>query len=86
MLIDVRRAATWPLRSVGLDPGRALANARPGVAERDAQRRELRTYIQARFPAKRPADTEPDIASRANPGEALSPASLAPPADARTAT
>jgi hypothetical protein len=49
MLDDVRRVVMWPLRSVGLDPGRALANAQPSFEERQAQRLEHWAYVLARF-------------------------------------
>jgi hypothetical protein len=47
MLDDIRRVVMWPLRSVGLDPGRALSNAQPSPAERNAWRLEQRAYIRS---------------------------------------
>jgi hypothetical protein len=56
VLIDLRHVALWPLRSVGLDPGRALANARPSADEREAQRHEQWRYVQERVArGRRPA-------------------------------
>jgi hypothetical protein len=49
MLDDVRRVVTWPFRSVGLDPGRALTNAQPTPDARQTQRLEQWVYIRARF-------------------------------------
>jgi hypothetical protein len=57
MLADVRRAATWPLRAFGLEPGRALINARPSAQERHAQRLEQWAYVRARFPG--PVESPP---------------------------
>lgn len=45
----------WPARSVGLDRGRSLINARPTPTENDAQRLELWAYVQQRFAAEQPA-------------------------------
>ncbi|HEX3335623.1 MAG TPA: hypothetical protein VHS54_04130 [Jatrophihabitans sp.] len=49
MLDDIQRVVTWPLRSVGLDPGRALANAQPSPDERHARRMEQWEYVRSRF-------------------------------------
>jgi hypothetical protein len=49
MLDDLRRVVLWPLRSFGLEPGRALINAQPSPQERRAQRLEQWAYVQARF-------------------------------------
>ncbi len=38
ILGDLRRGAAWPLRRLGLEPGRALANAQPSPAEVQAGR------------------------------------------------
>jgi len=46
-LDDVRHGAAWPLRRLGLQPGRALANAQPSPAEVQASRAEQLAYIQA---------------------------------------
>lgn len=48
-MIDINRAVRWPLRPIGLDAGRALANARPSPTERAAQRAELWRQVQLRF-------------------------------------
>ena len=58
MLDDIRRVVTWPLRSVGLEPGRALANAQPSAADRQAQRLEHWAYVRARFEHDRVASDE----------------------------
>ncbi len=50
MNIDLGRAAWWPLRTLGLDPGRALANAQLSAAEVQARRDELRAMVMKRFP------------------------------------
>jgi hypothetical protein len=49
MLESMRHVVMWPLRSVGLDPGRALANAQPAPDARQARRLEHWAYVQARF-------------------------------------
>jgi hypothetical protein len=51
MLDEMWRAAAWPLRSLGLDPGRALANAQPTPDVRQAQRLEQWVYVRAGFDA-----------------------------------
>jgi hypothetical protein len=40
ILDDLRHGAAWPLRRLGLEPGRALANAQPSPAEVQASRAE----------------------------------------------
>jgi hypothetical protein len=50
-LDDLRHIAAWPLRRLGLDPGRALANAQPSPAEVQASQVEQLAYIQAAHPA-----------------------------------
>jgi len=50
-LDDLRYGAAWPLRRLGLEPGRALANAQPSPAEVQASRAEQLAYIQAAHPA-----------------------------------
>lgn len=55
MLDKLRRAAMWPIGSFGLEPGRALTNARPSPQERQAQRDEQWAYVRARFPEHAPA-------------------------------
>jgi hypothetical protein len=49
MRIDVGSLLWWPVRSWGLEPGRAVANAQPSEAELEAQRTELRERVIARF-------------------------------------
>jgi hypothetical protein len=41
----IRYFAYLPLRPLGLDPGRALSNARPRPDRRDRARDELREHI-----------------------------------------
>lgn len=48
-MINLNRAVRLPLRPLGLDAGRALANARPDPAERAAQREALWRQVQQRF-------------------------------------
>lgn len=67
MLTEIRHILLWPpllwtLRSAGLDPGRALANASPSPAEREAARRELWEHVQTRFPTT-PDRTAPLVRS-----------------------
>lgn len=52
MLDELRRVVAWPIRSLGLDPGRAGANAQPSPGKRQAQRLEQWAYIQADFEAR----------------------------------
>jgi hypothetical protein len=52
MLDVIRRGVAWPLRSLGLDPGRALTNAQPTPELREAQRLEQWTYIRVDFDAR----------------------------------
>jgi hypothetical protein len=52
MLDEIRRVASWPLRSLGLESGRALANAQRTPAVRQAQRLEQWAYVQAGFEAR----------------------------------
>jgi hypothetical protein len=49
---DLRHGAAWPLRRLGLEPGRALANAQPSPAAVQASRVEQLAYIQAAYPAQ----------------------------------
>ena len=49
-LDDLRRGVGWPIRWLGLEPGRALANARPSGVVLRAARAEQRAYIQAAHP------------------------------------
>jgi hypothetical protein len=51
-LDDLRHGAAWPLRRLGLEPGRALANAQPPPAEVQASRAVQLAYIQAAHPAR----------------------------------
>jgi hypothetical protein len=57
MLDELRRVASWPLRSLGLDSGRALANAQPTPAVRQAQRLEQWVYVRAGFEARSATST-----------------------------
>ena len=41
--------AEWPLRLLGLEPGRALSNARPDPAQRDRDRLEQYRMISTRL-------------------------------------
>jgi hypothetical protein len=52
ILDDLRHGAAWPLRRLGLEPGRALANAQPAPAEAQAGRVEQLAYIQAALPVQ----------------------------------
>jgi hypothetical protein len=47
----VSRPVMYPLRRIGLDPGRALRNARPTPDELARARAEQLRYIQTRMPA-----------------------------------
>ncbi|HEV7205116.1 MAG TPA: hypothetical protein VGN18_10930 [Jatrophihabitans sp.] len=47
----VARPVMYPLRRVGLDPGRALRNARPTPDELARARAEQLRYIRSRLPA-----------------------------------
>lgn len=49
MRVDMGSVFWWPVRSLGLEPGRALANAQPGEDELEAQRADLRERVIARF-------------------------------------
>jgi hypothetical protein len=51
-LDDLWYGAAWPLRRLGLEPGRALANAQPSPAVVQASRAEQLAYIQAVHPAR----------------------------------
>jgi hypothetical protein len=44
---SLRHGATWPLRQLGLEAGRALANAHPSPATVQAGRIEQMAYIRA---------------------------------------
>ena len=48
---DLRRGASWPLRLLGLDPGRALTNAQPPPADVQASRAEQLAYFREAYPA-----------------------------------
>jgi hypothetical protein len=43
--MNVPHSALWPLRSLGLEPGRSLANARPTPEEVQRSRAEQHAYI-----------------------------------------
>jgi hypothetical protein len=58
MLDEVRRVVAWPFRSLGLEPGRALANAQPTAEVRQAQRLEQWVYVRAGFDARAAALSE----------------------------
>ena len=48
MKISVRSIAFFPLRAIGLDPGRALINAHPSERQKNHDRSEMRRAISAR--------------------------------------
>ena len=52
ILDDLRHGAASPLRRLGLEPGRALANAQPSPAEAQTSRAEQLAYIQAAPPVQ----------------------------------
>ena len=47
MAVSLAGAALWPLKSLGFDPGRALANAHPTPEQLRARREEQHAYIAA---------------------------------------
>jgi hypothetical protein len=49
MLTPIRHVALWPLRQMGLESGRALQNANPSPAQRQAARAQQFAYIKARL-------------------------------------
>jgi hypothetical protein len=49
MHLSFQQAALWPLRPLGLDPGRAIHNANPSTEVKAARRAEQHAYIAARF-------------------------------------
>lgn len=55
-------AALLPLRPLGLDPGRAVANAQPTAEQRYARRKEQLQYIVRHFPP--PEGSEPLTVNR----------------------
>ena len=60
--MNLGRVAFWPLRPLGLDPGRAVANARPSAAALYARRTEQLQYIVRDHPL--PEGSEPVRISR----------------------
>ena len=52
MNISVRSVALFPLRAIGLDPGRALINAQPSEAQKNRDRVEMRRYIVGAIAAR----------------------------------
>ena len=50
MKISVRSIAFFPLRAIGLDPGRALINARPSETQKNHDRSEMRRAIMTAAP------------------------------------
>ena len=61
MKISVRSVAFFPLRAIGLDPGRALINARPSETQKNRDRSELRHAISDAFATRR-LDSESPVA------------------------
>ena len=49
-LNDLWHVAAWPLRRLGLDPGRTVANAQPPPTEVQANRAKQLAHIQATHP------------------------------------
>jgi hypothetical protein len=49
MHLSFQQAALWPLRPLGLNPGRAIQNANPTAEQAQARRAEQHAYIAARF-------------------------------------
>jgi hypothetical protein len=62
MKIGIRRVGFWPLRTVGLDPGRALINAQPGKAQKNRDRFEMRRDIVEAIAARRPVRESSTVA------------------------
>ncbi len=54
MHINLHEAALWPLRSLGLDPGRAVVNARPTPEQVRARRAEQFVYIASQYVSPHP--------------------------------
>jgi hypothetical protein len=52
MKISVRSIAFFPLRAIGLDPGRALINAHPSEADKNRDRVEMRRYVVGAIAAR----------------------------------
>ena len=52
MNISVRSLAFFPLRALGLDPGRALLNAHPSEAQKNSDRVEMRRYVDGAIAAR----------------------------------
>jgi hypothetical protein len=63
MNIGLRRLGFWPLRAVGLDPGRALINAHPSETQKNRDRSEMRRAIFDAIAARR-LNSESSVASR----------------------
>ena len=59
MNISVRSVALFPLRAIGLDPGRALINARPSEAQKNRDRVEMRRYVHGAVAARGGAGRPP---------------------------
>jgi hypothetical protein len=51
--MTIKQRAAWPLRMLGLDPGRALANAAPSPERRNRERDEQLAAIRQRLNADR---------------------------------
>jgi hypothetical protein len=73
MNFGVVTIATFPLRLVGLDPGRARANAEPGLGPRHRKIVKPASVTRAEAPAARHRSTVgtigPEARHRANVGE-----------------
>jgi len=59
VIIELRQLALWPLRRVGVDPGRAMANARPQPGQLRVWRREQLACITDRIAAHHDPATTP---------------------------
>jgi hypothetical protein len=59
VITELRQFALWPLRRVGVDAGRAIANARPQPGQLRAWRREQLFYITDRIAAHHDQATAP---------------------------
>jgi len=57
VISELRQLAFWPLRRVGIDPGRAMANARPQRSQLRVWRREQLAYITERIAAHHDQDS-----------------------------
>ena len=62
MKISVRSVAFFPLRAIGLEPGRALINARPSERQKNQDRSEMRRAVFDAVAARR-LHTESPVAS-----------------------